>query len=528
LTFNYLYVNCLKMKKIKFSFIAVIIGFFAISGCTDDLNTESKTDRTLEQILKDDPNAIVGLISKLYGSFALSGPNGPGSSDISDDAGESPFLRGIINLQDFSADGMKNRWGDNGLDQLTTTSDWDASNKFFRYLYNRVYYTVPQCNNIISVLENVDVNNEEQYLGEVRFLRSLAYYYMIDCFGKGVLVTEDDLGSVVPKPQSSRIEMFNFVESELLDIESIIPATNGYGRANKSVVRMLLAKLYLNAEVYTGTPRYQDALTYTDKVINEGGYSLAENFVSLFSGDNNVTNAKNEIIYPLIADPIVSQSYGNTTYLVNGSLNEETMTPSDYGTTQNWRGHRATKAWYGLFGNLNTSTDKRAELFWTTGHNYEMTDYKEWKDGYPCVKFRNKNFIGTSINSDFSGTDFPLFRLADAYLMHAECKIRINGSADAQALGYVNQVRTRSMATPVLAADLNLNYILDERARELNFEGHRRTDLIRFGKFTGGVYLWPWKGNSKDGVAIPAHYNLFPIPLTAIQANPNLTQNPGY
>ncbi len=516
------------MKNYKYSLI--LSGFVLLfsAGCTKDLDTQPLTQLTLEQLLQQDPQAIDGLMSKVYGSFALSGPEGPGSSDISDDAGESPFLRGIINLEDFTADDMKNRWGDNGLDQLTTTVNWDANNKFFRYLYNRVYYTIPQCNNIINVLGRVNVNNSEQYISELRFLRCLAYYYMIDCFGKGVIVTEADLGSGVPKAQSTRLEMFNYVESELLAIENTLPSQISYGRTNKNVVRMLLAKLYLNAEVYTGTPRYAEALEYSAKVINEGGYTLAPNFVSLFSGDNNVTAAKNEIIYPLIADASVSQSYGNTTYMVNGSLSTETMNIADYGALQGWTGHRATKAWYGLFGNLATSPDVRASLFFKDGHNFEMNDYKTWTDGYPSTKFRNTNFEGTSNATDFSGTDFALFRLADAYLMYAEAQVRGGGGSAATALQYINDVRARSNAAPVSATDLNLNFILDERARELNFEGHRRTDLIRFGKFTGGSYLWPWKGGVKNGTAIPESYKLFPIPLSALQANPNLTQNPGY
>lgn len=513
------------MKKIKLFSLSIFL-LAGLAACTDDLNTEPKVELSLEQLLQQDPNAITGIMSKLYGSFALSGPNGPGSSDISDDPGESPFLRGIINLQEMTADGMKNRWGDNGLDQLTTTSNWDENNKFFRYLYNRAYYTIPQCNNLLLILQNVDVANKEQVEGEVRFLRSLAYYYLIDCFGKGVLATEENFGTSTPLPEASRQELFDYVESELLAIENSLPASNSYGRANKSVARMLLAKLYLNAEVYTGTARYTEALTYTKKVIDEGGYRLASSFVSNFSGDNYTST---EIIYPLIADPLVSQSYGNTTYIVNGSMSTNTMTLSDFGTNDGWSGHRATKAWYGLFGNLSTSTDDRADLFWTNGHTYEMTDYKEWSNGYPSIKFRNSNFIGSTTPTGFSGTDFPLFRLADAYLMYAECVVRgATGGSMAEAVDYVNDVRERSHASQITAGDLTLDFLIEERARELNLEGHRRTDLIRFGKFTGGSYLWPWKGNALNGASIPSTYKLFPIPVQALQANPNLTQNPGY
>lgn len=518
-----------------------MLGLFLLPSCVDDLNTEPKgQDKTIEQILAEDPT-LSGFVSKVYGSMALSGASGPGSTDTpGDDPGESPFLRGIINLQDFTADGMKNRWGDNGLDQLTTATDWDENNKFFRYMYNRVYYTVPQANSVIRQVSPLEFSTKDQVIGEMRFLRSLAYYYLIDCFGKGVLFTEADLPNGPLKQESTRQQLFNFVESELLDIENKLPNYIGYGRANKSVVRMLLAKLYLNAEVYTGTPRYADALIYSKKVIDEGGYTLATDFVSLFSADNDKTNAKNEIIYALIADANVSQSYGNTTYLINGSLNSATMVLSDFGATEGWGGHRATKAWYGLFGSsaqdLDDSSDDRAGLFWTNYlatdptkiHSFEMNDYKAWTDGYPSIKFRNKNFVGSTVNSSFANTDFPLFRLADAYLMYAECAVRGGGGSLTQALQYVNDVRNRSHATPINASQLTLDFILDERARELNFEGHRRSDLIRFGKFTGGTYLWPWKGNVKDGASIPAHYNLFPIPLKAIQANPNLTQNIGY
>lgn len=508
--------------------ILTIIGFTMLSivSCTDDLNTEPKVQLTLDELLAQDPGAITGIVSRLYASFALSGPNGPGSSDISDDPGESPFLRGIINLQDFTADGMKNRWGDDGLDQLTTTSDWDGNNKFFRYLYNRAYYTIPQCNNLLQVLNNSDFPNSETIKGETRFLRSLAYFYLIDAFGKGVLATEENLGQTQPLPEASRQELFNYVESELLAIEPIMPLTSEYGRANKFVVDMLLAKLYMNAQVYTGTPRYDDAVVYVNKIINEGGYTLTPNFVQLFSADND---SSSEIIFPLIADAVTSQSFGNTTYIVNGNLSPDTIPITEFGATEGWQGHRATSAWYGLFGDLDTSTDTRASLFWRDGHNYEMTNYRTWTDGYPAIKFRNTNFTGPSTATQFSPTDFPLYRLADVYLMYAELAARgAAGASMSDAVTYVNRVRSRANATAITQAQINLDFILDERARELNLEGHRRTDLIRFGKFTGGAYLWPWKGNAVNGVAIPETYNLFPIPEQALQANLNLQQNPGY
>jgi len=520
------------MKKFPILTISLMV-CLTITSCVKDLDTKPKVELSLENLLAQDPGAVKGLVSKMYATFALTGPNGPGSSDISGpDAGETGFLRGIINLEDFTADALKNRWGDDGLDQLTTTSNWTSSNKFFRYLFDRVYYTVPQCTSLIQALQGgVNVSGSEQYIAELRFLRALAYYYMIDCFGKGVLVTTENYGTPDPLPEASRIQLFQYVEAELKSIEPYIPMTNEYGRVNRSAVRMLLAKLYLNAEVYTGTARYTEALDYVNRVINEGGYSLATNYAKNFRADNNLSP---EIIYPLIADANISQSYGNTTYIVSGSLSADTMLNlAAFGATEGWGGHRATKAWYGLFGtdwaSISANPDVRgSQCFWSTGHNYEMLDYKKWKDGYPSIKFQNLNTDGSGGAIKFSSTDFPLFRLADAYLMYAECVLRGAGNGSlGQALTYVNMVRSRANAPTINQSALTLDFLLDERARELNFEGHRRTDLIRFGKFTGSSYVWPWKGGVAIGTSIPDHYKLFPIPQAAF-TNPNISQNPGF
>ncbi|MEO1010567.1 MAG: RagB/SusD family nutrient uptake outer membrane protein [Bacteroidota bacterium] len=512
------------MKRVLYVMMGLVI--LGITACTDDLNTVPEIELSLDRLLEEEEQAIEGIVSRLYATFALSGPDGSGSSDIDDDAGESPFLRGIINLQEFTADGMKNRWGDDGLDQLTTASNWDGNNKFFRYLFNRVYYTIPQCNNLLVILGSEDFPDEEIVASEARFLRALAYYYLIDTFGKGVLATEENLGQVEPLPEASRQELFEYVERELLEIEPVIPENIGYGRANRYVVDMLLGKLYMNAGVYTGTTRWDDAVPFVNKIITESSYSLDPDFVRIFSGDNNDSP---EIMLPLIADPIDSQSFGNTTYLVNGSLSAETMPLAEFGATDGWQGHRATSAWYGLFGNLAASPDDRARLFWTEGHNFEMNNYREWTDGYPAIKFRNAGFNTQLPVTNFSGTDFPLFRLADAYLMYAELAIRgATGTDMATALDLVNAVRERSNATPITMGELDLDFIIDERGRELMFEGHRRSDLIRFGRFTGSSYLWPWKGNVASGTFVPEHYRLFPMPLSALQGNTNLTQNPGY
>jgi hypothetical protein len=522
------------LTKIKYLAFAAIV-FATLSSCLNDLDTDPKYDLTLENILAQDPNAVEGMLSRLYASFALSSVNGPGSSDIAGaDPGESPFVRGLVNLNDFTADGMKNRWGDDGLDPLTTTSGWTANNKFFKYVYDRIYYTIPQATNLILVMksDNVKYANKEQVISELRFLRALSYFYLIDFYGKGVLVKDDNFNTSTPLPQASRAELFAFAESELKDIEGKLAPTNAYGRATRSAARMLLAKLYLNAEVYTGTAKYSEAAALLNSIIAEGGYQLEGNFRKNFTTDNYTSN---EIILPLIADVTTSQSYGNTTYIIQGSLSINTMNPADYGSVGPdagaWTGHRATKAWYGLFGNsaadLAASTDQRAKLFWTTGHTWEMNDYKEWTHGYPSVKYTNLSSTGAGTPSVFVSTDFPLFRYSDVLLMYAECALRgAAGTTTAQGLTYLNQVRQRSGAT--VLGSMTLQTVLDERGRELGLEGHRRQDLIRFGKFTGGSYLWPWKGGLKDGTAISDNYKVFPIPLTALQSNPNLTQNTGY
>ncbi|WP_396633382.1 RagB/SusD family nutrient uptake outer membrane protein [Maribacter sp. R86514] len=516
------------IKNIIFTVFAVAL----FIGCTDDLDTEPRIEQSLENLLESEPDAALGILGKLYGGLALHGIGIPGSgnqqSDIAgDDPGETVFFRSMWNMQELTTDIAKNRWGDGGLDPLTTASNWAPTNKFFGYLYNRSYFNIAQTNNFILDVQKADEPEAELFIAEARFLRALSYYYLMDMFGGVVVVTEEDGVTGVRRAKNSRTEVFEFVENELLSIEETMPSVNEYGRANKTAVQFLLAKIYLNAEVYTGSARYADALMYSEKVISESSFTLDDDYQSIFQGDNHTSS---EIIFPIIADRNTVQSFGTSTYLTNGSMGDTTMPISDFGNSDSWFGHRCTPAIYGLFGDLETTKDSRA-LFWTEGHTYEMTDYRTWENGYPTFKFQNQYSTGDSGESNFSDTDIPLFRLSDAYLMYAEAHLRGGGGTTGQAINFINALRERAFGDTsgnITEADFNEQFLIDERARELYYEGHRRQDLIRFDRFTGDTYIWPWKGNVLEGTSIPENYDLFPFPLEALQANPLLEQNPGY
>jgi hypothetical protein len=302
---------------------------------------------------------------------------------------------------------------------------------------------------------------------------------------------------------------------------------NEYARADKGAVWMVLAKLYLNAEVYVNEAKYTDALTYLNKIV-DAGYSLEPEYKNLFLADNDGIN---EVIFPVTYDGINTRTYGGTTFIVHAAVGGD-MDPAEFGVDGGWGGTRTTSALVEKFDDITGETDSRA-MFFTDGQNLEIVDIGSFNDGYAISKWKNVTSNG-SPGSDlvFMDVDFPMFRLADAYLMYAEAVLRGGGGGDAgTALDFVNALRERAYGDDsgnISSGELTLEFILDERARELYWEGHRRTDLIRYDLFTGGEYLWPWKGNAPDGRATDARYNLFPIPDSDINANTNLVQNPGY
>lgn len=307
------------------------------------------------------------------------------------------------------------------------------------------------------------------------------------------------------------------------------PRTNEYGRVDKAAAWALLSRLYLNAKVYTGTERYADCLTYAEKAINSG-YSLAPKYSQLFLADNDTNGAEKENIFTINFDGLRSQTWAGTTFLIHAAIGGS-MKKEDFGVNGGWAGIRATAGLVDKFAGSGTPptswTDKRA-MFYTDGQEYEINDITKFVQGYAITKFKNVTSAGKAgkdPSGNYADTDLALIRLAEVYLNAAEAAVATGDSA--KALQYVNLLRTRAEA-PALSS-ITMDNILDERARELYWEGFRRTDLIRHGKFTTASYLWPFKGGVKDGKAVEDFRNLYPIPQNIVLNSEGvIKQNKGY
>jgi hypothetical protein len=179
------------------------------------------------------------------------------------------------------------------------------------------------------------------------------------------------------------------------------------------------------------------------------------------------------------------------------------------------------------------SSDKRG-MFFTQGQNLEIQDLTNFNDGYAVTKFKNidsNGNAGVDSSGNFVDTDLPIIRLAEIYLNYAEAALRGGGGDINTAVAKINELRERAYGNTsgdISATDLTLDFILNERSKELYWEGLRRTDLIRYGYFTSANYLWPFKGNDPNGIAVDSYRNLFPLPPNVLSINPNLHQNPGY
>ncbi len=631
------------MKNKIFNLLLLASVMLVGMSCQKDLDQQPiDPDSFTQNDVFKDANAAKGALAKVYASLALTGQQGPaGQPDISDiDEGFSQFSRMLFNLNELTTDNAVVAWGDAGLQDLHGMY-WTAGNDFTDAMYYRLAQTVSFAN---AFIENAEALNSDQevnyYIAEARFIRAYAYYNLMDLYGDVPLVTK--VSTELPT-QASRQEIFNFVESELLDIQNKLKdsGSNEYGRVDKVAAWALLSRLYLNAEVWTGTPRYDDCVTYSDMVLNST-YSIDTNDVNgngtaydeLFLADNNVNGAQNEFIFALNFDGLHSQTYGGTTFLIHAAVGGS-MNPSDFGINGGWFGLRTTKNLVNLFavdlsamnnslgtitdwglvgsatpngwgstddielyetspnhyavytdllqgelkfrynedwgnnygddnadGTLDAgganivipaagtyyitmdldnntytitpySSDKRG-MFYSNGQNLEIEDMTQFTDGYAVSKFKNVDSngnAGSDTSGNFADTDLPIIRLAEIYLNYAEAVVRGGNGSMATAVNKINELRERAYGSnsgDITASDLTLDFLLKERARELYWEGQRRTDLIRFNSFTTANYVWPFKGNDPAGIAVDSYRNLFPLPTNVLNINPNLTQNQGY
>lgn len=531
------------LRTIKTMMLAfMVLAFF--QSCESNLDLRPEDNRLVGDAAFENPEAYRQFLAKIYVGISVSGQEGPaGAPDLAGlDEGFSNYMRLYWNMQELTADLAIIGWNDGTLRDLHA-QNWTSGNEFIRTMYSRIFYQVALTNEFLRQTTSakldargVDANvraEVETYRAEVRFMRALTYWHALDLFGNVPFVTENDpIGAFLPQ-QISREDLFDYVESELLDIldDMAAPRQNEYGRADRAAAWMLLAKLYLNADVYVGTPRYNDAITYTNNVIN-GGYIIPNiPYFHSFLADNDSNGAQNEVIFTIPFDGLRTQGFGGMTYLLHAPVGGS-MNPASFGINGGWFGIRTTPTFVEKFPGEENSADGRA-LFFTQGQSKDIGAIGPFNQGYAVTKYRNvdvNGVAGSDPTGDFPDTDFPMFRLADAYLMYAEATLRGGNGNIGTAVGYINQLRQRAYGDNsgnITAGNLTLNFIIDERARELYWEMHRRTDLVRFGQFSNQG-IWQWKGNVPQGTTTESFRDLMPLPATDLGINTNLTQNTGY
>ena len=527
----------MKNKILSLLFLVAVTSTFTVSCSKDIAVTEEDSDYVTSESLFQNEAAYKQFLAKLYMGLATSGQGGPnGAPDISGiDGGFGQYLRAYWQLNEVTTDEAIIGWADGNLPSLNNHT-WGANNEFIYAMFSRGMYQVSLCNEFLRQTSDDKLNSRNvtaatraqivNFRAEARFLRAFSYWNLMDMFGNIPFVTENDAVGYSLPPQKDRAFMFNYIVSELnaIDGDLVASRANEYGRIDKVAGKMLLAKMYLNAQVYINQDKFAEAATALAPVLSSS-YSIntSSSYAKLFMADNDVNGSQSEIIFPIRFDGINTQTWGGTTFITHASVGGS-MNPSTSGVNGGWAGLRTRPELVGKFAG-----DPRG-MFYTSGQNLSIGNVGNFTDGYAIQKYKNIKSTGgqgSDASGNFVDIDFPLFRLGDAYLMYAELAARGQGSTT-QAATYVNMLRTRAGATAITAADITLNFVLDERARELYWEGHRRQDLIRFGKYSGGTYNWQWKGNVQAGTSIDPKFNLFPIPSAAIGSNPTLQQNPGY
>ncbi|MBE6234072.1 MAG: RagB/SusD family nutrient uptake outer membrane protein [Bacteroidales bacterium] len=521
-----------------------------LTACVGDLDTIplNETDVTSETAYGADEEGYVQGLTKIY--FQLVSNN---TQDLQvADGGASEFIRAFWSTQEVTADAAKCAWGDAWVNDLNNcTWKGDVLNDAVYAVYVRTLQGITYVNEYLRQTSDANLDlrgcsadvkaKVQEYRAEARFLRAFFYWAAMDTFGQVPFSTEStQFGGGYNPPQKPAAEIFDFIVSELTALaadDSVMPAAqSNYPRADKGSVLGLLARVYLNAEVYTGTAMWAEAKATCEKIYSLG-YALAPTHAELFRGDNGENpDAKKEILFAASYNAEHTQSYGGTTYLTLSTLSGDDGAVNITGINGGWAGNRVPYEYVQKFftdvknQNYETGaydyTDKRASYFYIKGRQESMVDnLNTFLNGWSCIKFNNVphdmdavDFAATAATKNFSDIDWPLIRLGEIHLIYAEACMYAGGDASAQVAALAKRA---DVAAP---AEINAEWLFEERARELMWEGHRRTDLIRYGKWISG-YDWPFKNGGKN---LPDHFNVFPIPSTELATNLDLQQNPGY
>jgi hypothetical protein len=542
------------MKKI-ICILAVVAG---CASCVNDLDTLplNVTDPVSEYVYGADEEGYLSGLTRLYFQFV--------TNDLTDlqsmDGGASELIRAFWSVQETTADAVKCSWENDAWVRALNTNTWsDVQNDALYAVYVRTLQGVAFVNEYLRQTtpdrlagRGVDAMlaaSIEGFRAEARFIRAYLYWMALDCFGSVPFTTEQSpFGGTFFPEQASRTDIYDFCISELsylMSAESPMPeARSNYPRADKGSAAGLLARMYLNSKVYTGVERWEEAKSVCEDIFRMG-YSLSQEYSSLFRGDNGENQmARGEMLWSVSYDAQKTRSYGGTSYLLSATLasTDITDTSRPNGQRNGWAGLRVPFEYverYFDVGSRDYDTgeyevaDRRGEVFYIKGRQESMEGaLYSFMNGWSCLKFNNipygqtdESFLPVSAVKDFSDVDFPMIRLAEIYLIYAEACMHLG--LQSLALPLVGELSER--AGVLAPAEITEDFLVSERARELMWEGHRRTDLIRYGLYNTSEYLWPYKGgDAYEGQSFPEYKCIFPIPPTELATNANLRQNPGY
>lgn len=527
------------------------------TACIGDLDTLplNPSDSTSETVYGADESGYIAGLTKLYFNFVT---NETTDLQVSD-AGASELVRAFWIVQEVTSDACKCAWENDAWVRAMNTNTWsDADNDATYAVYVRTLQGIAYTNEYLRQtasdrLSDRGVSSElaakiQGFRAEARFLRAYFYWMALDVFGDVPFTTENSPfgGGVNPK-QASRKDVFDYCISELTDLaadDSPMPAArSNYPRADKGAVLGLLARMYLNAEVYTGTPMWQEAKDACEDIFTMG-YSLCPEYADLFRGDNGENpEALNEVLFGISYDAEQTQSYGGTSYLTLAAIaaTDVSSTQMINGVNNGWGGIRVPYEYVEKYFNVRNAdysagtydvNDKRGRMFYIKGRSESMDGaLYVFLNGWSCLKFNNiphnmdqDSYLETAASKAYSDIDFPMIRLGEIYLIYAEACMNL-GQANT-ALPKVQELAARAGVTA--PTSITQEWLIEERARELMWEGHRRTDLIRYGKFTSSSFLWTYKGGSFSGQGFDDHMKIFAIPASELASNPELHQNPGY